>query len=96
MAWNQVLGLAAAVGIGGFLAWRVGAFLVWWIKGVWGIDPPTLGQRLDAAFNGIEYQVAWKIRGGGIYPEDLVKAAESRGYEFVSGASGVSVFRRMY
>jgi hypothetical protein len=90
---GQFVAVLAGLGIAGFLAWRVGAFLLKWAKGVAGHEPPDLKTRLDQAFNGAP-QVGWKIRGGGIYTEDLVQAAIARGYRFVAETGGVAVFER--
>lgn len=95
MAWNEVLALAAAVGIGGFLAWRAVAFLARWVKGVGGVEPPDLVQHLDSKFNG-DREVTWRLRGGFIYLEDLVTAAGTRGYRFVGEVNGEAVFQRTY
>jgi len=94
MAPNEVLALAAAAGIGGFLAWRAAVLLTRWIKGVHGVEPPNLTQRLDLKFNG-DHQVVWRLRGGFIYLEDLVKAADARGYRFVGEVNGEAIFERV-
>lgn len=96
MAPNEFLALAAAVGIGGFLAWRATVFLTRWLKGVNGVEAPDLVQRLDLKFNGDDREVVWRLRGGFIYLDDLVQAAGARGYRFVGEVKGEAVFQRTY
>ncbi|MFF3443650.1 hypothetical protein [Streptosporangium sp. NPDC002721] len=95
MAPNEFLAVAAAVGIGGFLAWRATVLLTRWLKGVGGVEPPDLVQRLDLKFNG-DREVVWRLRGGFIYLEDLIQAAGVRGYRFVGEFNGDAVFQRTY
>ncbi|WP_326828673.1 hypothetical protein OIE13_22295 [Streptosporangium sp. NBC_01810] len=93
MALNQSLAVLMAVGIGGFLAWRLFVVITTRAKKAAGLGPADLQSRLNRTFNGAP-QVTWKIRGGGIYLENLIAAATSRGYRFVTENGGVAIFER--